>query len=127
MKRVIVAMQNALISEVVISSLKKCNMFVEKALNDVPELILNICQLFFCDILFMDVTRFGGGAFDNRIKTIDLVKKNNPEIKICLICDNVSDEEISFKVADLKRLGVIDEFFYQSVPSDYIADIISTM
>lgn len=127
MKRVIVAVQNTLVSEVLINSFKKSDMLVEKALNDTPIGIANICQIFFGDVLFMDVTRFGSGSFDNRMETANMVKKNNPKVKICLICDNVSDVELSFKVANVKKMGLIDTFFYQSVPSDYIADVINTM
>lgn len=127
MKRVIVAMQNTLVSEVVTQSLKKCDVLVEKALNDTPDGIINICQVFFGDVLFMDVTRFGNGSFESRMKTMAMVKKNSPRIKVCLICDNASDVELSFKIANAKKLGLIDNFFYQSVPSDYIADVISTM
>lgn len=127
MKRVVVSIQNMLVSEVVMSSLQKHDMLVERAINNTPDDILNTCQVHFCDVLFMDVTRFGCGSFDNRMKTANLVKKNNPKIKICLICDNVSDNELSFKIANVKKIGLIDTFFYQSVPSDYIADVISTM
>lgn len=127
MKRVIVAVQNTLVSEVVVQSLKNCDMLAEKALNDTPDGIVTACQVFLGDVLFMDVTRFGSGSIDNRMKTIDMMKKINPKIKICLICDNVSDAELSFKVVNARKIGLIDTFFYQSVPSDYIADVINTM
>lgn len=127
MKRVIVAVQNTLVSEVITHSLKNCDMLVERVLIDTPEGIETACRIFIADVLFMDVTRFGGGTFENRTETAIMVKKNNPSLKVCLVCDNVSDKELSFKVANAKALGVIDAFFYQSVPSDYIADVINTM
>lgn len=127
MKRVIVAVQNTLISEAVMYSLKKRDMLAERATDGTPEGITAACGAFFADVLFMDVTRFGCGLFDNRIKTAESVKKNTPQTKVCFVCDNVSDAELSFKVANAKKLGVIDAFFYQSVPSNYIADVISTM
>lgn len=127
MKRVIVAVQNTLVSEVIAYALKKHDMIVEKAAGDTPEEIANVCGAFLADVLVVDVTRFGSGAFDKRIKTSDAVKKNNPKAKVCFVCDNVSDADLSYRVANAKRLGVIDAFFYQSVPSDYIADVISTM
>ena len=127
MKRVIVAVQNTLVCEVVAYALKKHEMLVEKAADNTPEGIANVCGAFLADVLVTDVTRFGGGSFDNRIKTVHAVKKVNPDIKVCFVCDNVSDEDLSFKVANAKAMGQIDAFFYQSVPSDYIADVISTM
>lgn len=127
MKRIVVAMQNTLVSEVVTNSFKKCDLLYEKSLYDTPEGISEMCEMFLCDILFMDVTRFGNGSYENRIETINIVKKHNPNIKICMICDNVSDGEISYKISNAKKIGIIDNFFYQSLPSDYIADVISTM
>ena len=127
MKRVIVAVQNTLVGEVVSYALRKQDMLVEKAYGDTPDDIANISGVFLADVIVLDVTRFGGGALSNRIETADKVKKNNPNVKICFICDNVSDADLSFRVADAKKMGHIDAFFYQSVPSDYIADVISTM
>ena len=126
-KRVIVAVQNTLVSEAVVQSLKKSDMLVEKTFGVAPDEIDVACRVFFADVLFMDVTRFGGGSFDNRKKTAETVKKTNPKIKVCLVCDNVSDPELAFRVTNAKEMGIIDAFFYQSVPSDYIADFIATL
>ena len=127
MKRVIVAIQNTLVSEAILIALKKRGMFVEKSLSGEPQSVASLCGMLFADTLVMDVTRFGDGTFDNRVKTVTAVKKSNPKITICIVCDNVSDGELSLKVANAKETGLIDAFFYQSVPSDYIADVISTM
>lgn len=127
MKRVIVAVQNTLVAEAVAYSLKRSDMLVERSLEETPDGIAVVCQVFLADVLVMDVTRFGGGLFDNRMETVEAVKKTNPEIKVCLVCDNASDSELAYKVANAKTLGLIDAFFYQSLPSDYIADVISTM
>lgn len=127
MKRVIVAIQNTLVSEAILIALKKRGMFAEKSLSGEPQKVADLCGMLFADTLVMDVTRFGDGTFDNRVKTVTAVKKNNPKITICIVCDNVSDGELSLKVANAKETGLIDAFFYQSVPSDYIADVISTM
>lgn len=127
MKRVVQAVQNTLVSEAVSNALKKRGMFVEESLSGEPQTVATVCLAFVADVLVMDVTRFGDGTFDNRSETVKAVKKNNPQIKVCFICDNVSDGELSVKVANAKENGIIDAFFYQSVPSDYVADVISTM
>lgn len=127
MKRVVVATQNTLVSEAIMHSLKERDILVEKSLSETPDGIAKACQTFLADVLFMDVTRFGSGSFDNRMKTINMVKKSGQKLETCFICDNVSDKELSFKIIDTKKLGFIDAFFYQSVPSDYIADVISAM
>lgn len=127
MKRVIVAIQNTLVSEAILIALKTRGMFAEKSLSGEPQSVASLCGMLFADTLVMDVTRFGDGTFDNRVKTVTAVKKSNPKITICIVCDNVSDGELSVKVANAKETGQIDAFFYQSVQSDYIADVISTM
>ena len=127
MKRVIVAVQNALVSEAILSALKKRGLFAEKSLSGEPQGIASLCDTLFADILVTDVTRFGEGTFDSRTETVNAAKKSNPKIKVCVVCDNVSDGDLSVKVANAKEAGLIDAFFYQSVPSDYIADVISTM
>lgn len=127
MKRVIVAMQNTLVGEVVAYSLKKRDMLVENSRCDSPESVANVCVAFLADVLFMDVTRFGGGGLENRLQTAEVVKNSSPNVKVCLVCDKVSDAELAYKVANAKAMGQIDAFFYQSVPSDYIADVVSTL
>ena len=127
MKRVVVAIQNTLVSEAILNALKKRGLFAEKALLGDSQSVADLCETLLADTLVMDVTRFGDGTFDNRVKTVTAVKKNNPQITTCFVCDNVSDSELSVKVANAKEAGEIDAFFYQSLPSDYIADVISTM
>lgn len=78
-------------------------------------------------ILVMDVTRSGDGTFDMRMDTARKVRRQNPEIKIALLCDNVSDEDVSFNVMRAKKEGLIDVFFYESVPSDYVADVLQAL
>lgn len=127
MKRVIIAVQNALVSEVILNALKKRGMFAEKSLSGEPQTVADLCDALFADILVMDVTRFGEGTFANREKTAEAAKAGNPKRKICFVCDNTSDTELALKVANARELGLIDAFFYQSLPSDYIADVIGTM
>lgn len=127
MKRVIVAVQNVLVSEVISYALGKRGMIVEKTLSGEPKVIASLSDTFFADVLVMDVTRFGGGTFEKRTETVNAVKRSNSQIKVCFVCDNVSDDELSVKVANAREMGFIDAFFYQSLPSDYIEDVISTM
>ena len=120
-------MQNALVSEAILSALKKRGIIAEKSLSDEPQSVANLCETLFADVLVMDVTRFGAGTFDKRTATVEEVRKRMAEIRICFVCDNVSDSDLSLKVANAREIGLIDAFFYQSVPSDYIADVISTL
>lgn len=89
--------------------------------------ILTLTNALAAATLVMDVTRSGDGTFAMRMDTAREVRRRNPEIKIALLCDNVSDESSAYKVKCAKEDGSIDAFFYESVPSDYLADAIDAL
>lgn len=127
MKRAVLAIRNKLVLEAVTNALKREGFFVEKSSSQEPERILTLTNALAATTLVMDVTRSGDGTFDMRMQTVKSVKAQNPEIKIALLCDNVSDESSAYKVKCAKEEGAIDAFFYESVPSDYLADAIDAL
>ena len=127
MKRVVLAIKNGLISEAVTLALKRAGFAVEKAVTQSASQILLACEAVCAELLVMDVTRTGDGTFDLRMQTVRSVKAQNPEIKIALLCDKVSDAAIADKVKCAKEEGAIDAFFYESVPSDYLADALDAL
>ena len=72
-------------------------------------------------------TRWEDGTFDSRMSVAFSVKRQNPEIKVALLCDSVSDEDSAYRIKCAKKEGRIDAFFYESVPSDYLADVIDSL
>lgn len=127
MKKVIVAIQNTLVCEAVIGALKKRGFFVEKSLSQLPDKVALSCDVFFADVLLMDAGRTVENSFDRRMETVRCVRKKNPSLKTGLLCDNVSDPDIARKVKQAKETGLIDVFFYESVQSDYLCDIVDSM
>lgn len=127
MKRVVLAIKNRLVLEAVATALKQTGFFVEKSSSQKTEHIITLTTALMATSLVMDVTRSDDVTFDVRMDTIKEVKRQNPEIKIVLLCDNVSDENNAYKVKCAKENGSIDAFFYESVPSDYLADAIDTL
>lgn len=127
MKRVVLAIRNRLVLEAVTNALKCAGFFVEKSFSQETERILTLTNALAATTLVMDVTRSGDGMFDMRMDTVKEVKRQNSEIKIALLCDNVSDESSAYKVKCAKEDGSIDAFFYESVPSDYLADAIDAL
>ena len=91
MKRVVLAIKNGLISEAVTLALKKAGFAVEKAVTQSASQILLACEAVYAELLVMDVTRTGDGTFDLRMQTVKSVKAQNPDIKVALLCDKVSD------------------------------------
>ena len=127
MKRAVLAIRNRLVLEAVTNALKRTGFFVEKASSQETKRILTLVNALAANILLMDVTRSGDGMFDMRMDTVKEVKRQNSEIKIAFLCDNVSDESSAYKVKCAKEDGSIDAFFYESVPSDYLADAIDAL
>lgn len=127
MKRAVLAIRNRLVLEAVTDALKRIGVFVEKCFSQETERILALLNALSATFLVMDVTRSGDGTFDMRMNTVKEVKKQKPEVKIALLCDNVSDETIAYKIKRVKEEEIIDAFFYESVPSDYLADVLDSL
>lgn len=127
MKRAILAIKNTLVLEAVTNALKKIGIFVEKATSQESEMIINLTNAFSATLLIMDVTRSTDCLFDMRMDTANKIKKQNNEVKIAFLCDNISDKDNAYKIKCAKEEGRIDAFFYESVPSDYLADAIDAL
>lgn len=127
MKRAVLAIRNRLVLEAVTDALKRIGVFVEKCFSQETERILALLNALSATFLVMDVTRSGDGTFDMCMNTVKEVKKQKPEVKIALLCDNVSDETIAYKIKRAKEEEIIDAFFYESVPSDYLADVLDSL
>lgn len=127
MKKVIVAIQNTLVCEAVTCALKKAGFFVEQSLSQDPDKIATACETFFVDVLLMDVGRPTEKSLDRRMEAILRSKKKNTTMKAGLLCDNASDPEIAQKVKQAKENGFIDVFFYESVQTDYLCDVVDSL
>lgn len=127
MKKVIVAVQNTLVCEAVIGALKRKGFLAEKSLSQDPDKIAVACDVFFADVLLMDAGRSSENSFDRRMETLRRAKKKNPSLKTGLLCDNVSDPEIAQKVKQAKETELIDVFFYESVQTDYLCDVVDSL
>ena len=127
MKRAVLAIRNRLVLEAVTDALKRIGVLVEKCFSQETERILALLNALSATFLVMDVTRSCDGTFDMRMNTVKEVKKQKPEVKIALLCDNVSDETIAYKIKRAKEEEIIDAFFYESVPSDYLADVLDSL
>ena len=127
MKKVIVAIQSTLVSEAVISALKRKGFFAEKSLSQLPDKVAMACDMFFAHVLLMDAGRSAENSFERRMETVRCAKKKNRALKTGMLCDNVSDPEIAQKVKQAKETGLIDVFFYESVQTDYLCDVVDSL
>ena len=127
MKKVIIAIQNTLVCEAVIGALKRKGFFAEKSLSQLPDKVAMACDVFFADVLLMDAGRSAENSFERRMETVRCAKKKNRALKTGMLCDNVSDPEIAQKVKQAKETGLIDVFFYESVQTDYLCDVVDSL
>ena len=127
MKKVIIAIQNTLVCEAVIGALKRKGFFAEKSLSQLPDKVAMACDVFFADVLLMDAGRSAENSFDRRMETVRCAKKKNRALKTGMLCDNVSDPEIAQKVKQAKETGLIAVFFYESVQTDYLCDVVDSL
>ncbi|MGN1053300.1 MAG: hypothetical protein ACI4SH_07945 [Candidatus Scatosoma sp.] len=127
MKKVIVAIQSTLVREAVVGALKKRGFFAEKSLSQLPDKVAMACDVFFADVLLMDAGRAAENSFERRMETVRCAKKQNRALKTGMLCDNVSDPEIARRIKRAKEEGEIDVFFYESVQTDYLCDVIESL
>lgn len=127
MKRAVLAIKNTLILEVVTKALEYIGFFVQKSFSQDEDKISTLVKTLSANVLIMDVTRWEDGTFDSRMSVASSVKQQNPEIKVVLLCDSVSDEDSAYRIKCAKKEKKIDAFFYESVPSDYLADVIDSL
>lgn len=76
MKSVIVAMQNVLVLESILSALKQKVMYLDTFLPSEHQEVVPLCKTICIDILVMNVIGFVKGAFDNRLE-INVAKNQN--------------------------------------------------
>lgn len=127
MKRVVLSICNSLVSEAVFFALKKSGFLVNISPSNKADDVSKCCDICFANILVMDVTRSNNCLFEKRKALIEELKGHNNEIKICLLCDNVSDPEIADQIKRIKEEKLIDAFFYESVSTDYMVDVLETI
>ena len=75
------------------------------------------CKRFGAEILLLEATPFFSKAPTTRIDDIRAFRKENPECKIALLCDDHVMPDVARDAVTAKRGGLIDAFFYTSVVS----------
>ena len=75
----------------------------------------------------MEVTAYTPWLFDERLKLRDEVKSICPDCKIALIVDSNTEKQAAKDIREAKKRGIIDQFFYGSMTSEYLMDQIYAM
>ena len=128
MKNIVVCIGNGLLSEAIIRMLKSSGEFkpfrvlVQKKSN-----VANDCKALSADILLMDVSYASGTTIETRLNEVKQVKRNAPSCKLVMLCDENSAPDIAREVANAKKDGLIDAFFYSSVTEKYLTAALASL
>ena len=85
------------------------------------------CKRFGAEILLLEATTFFSKAPVTRMDDVRRFRKENPECKIALLCDEHVMPDVAREAVAAKRDGVIDVFFYTSVVSSYLVAALAAL
>lgn len=122
MKKILLSVQNNLLSEAIQNALVRKGRFcIENVSPNQDGEILDLCIAQRVDVLLMDVTRLANSTVEKRLELCEKIKEHLPNCKTALLCDEQSYPELADRVKQAKQFGKISSFFYSSVTADYLA------
>ena len=89
--------------------------------------IANDCEALSADILLMDVSYASGTTMETRLNEVKQVREKIPLCKLVMLCDENSAPDIAREVANAKKDGLIDAFFYSSVTEKYLTAVLASL
>lgn len=128
MRTVIVNMKDYIFSDAVSKALRSdpsCDFNVLRASSS-SELLNCVAQSDPFAVL-MEVNEMPPYTFDERLKTVDLIKGNCPKCKVVFVVDENSEKGVAANVREAKKAGIIDQFIYGSVSADYLIALTDTL
>ena len=128
MKTIVVSVQNGLLAEGIIRTLKESGEF--RAYKTVPgksNSVLWDCESLNPDILLMEVSHAPDSTLPKRLEEGAAVRKALPHCKLVLLCDENAAPDIARQVSVAKQDGRIDNFFYSSVTGSYLTAALSAL
>ena len=128
MKRILLSIQNQLLSEAISAALTRTGDFrPEQVLTDRIQDTAYICRVLQAEILLMDVASSPSASMEQRMTTGRQVRGELPECKIVLLCDENADPTVARQVKEAKQLKQIDAFFYASVTTSYLTAALDSL
>lgn len=127
MQKIVVDMQNYLFADAVATAFKNSDYDIDVLRTESPKDTVEICRLYKPFLLVMEVTGYTPWQLCERLKLRDEVKAVCPECKVALIVDSNTEKQAAKNIRDAKKDGLIDQFFYGSMPAEYLMDQIYAM
>lgn len=127
MRRVIIDMKNYLFADAVRRSLISFDSDFEPYKTEKTEETTELCKMLHPYALIMEVTEPSPWGLTERLKTLEMVKAQEPHCKIVLMVDENTEKNLADKVRQAKKDGLIDGFIYGSISTTYLAAVVDTL
>ena len=121
MRRIVVSVQNGLLSEALTQMLQQsgefesCRVAVDRKKRTVPA-----CVAWNAEIVLMEVSQASCACLEERLAEVGQIRAAVPDCKIVFLCDENTSPEIAQKLITLKKNREIDAFYYSSVTGKYL-------
>ena len=127
MKKIVLDIQSGIhahnMERMLMQELDDCQVIISESPDSTPEW----CKTHKPDVLLMEVKAFSPWMFSERMAIREKVKRNAEICRIILFVDDESDGELTEKVRQAKRDGLIDAFLFGSVSENYFAAVIDSV
>lgn len=127
MQKIVVDMQNFLFADAVATAFRNSDYDIDVVRAKTPKDTVEVCRLYKPFLLVMEVTGYTTWQLCERLKLRDAVKAVCPECKVALIVDSNTEKQAAKDIREAKKAGLIDKFFYGSMPAEYLMDQIYAM
>ena len=127
MKKIVLDIQSDIhahtMERMLMQKLDDCQVVISES----PDSTAEWCKTHRPDVLLMEVRAFSPWMFSERMTIRDKVKSSTETCRIILFVDDESDGELTEKVRQAKREGLIDAFLFGSVSENYFASVIDSV
>ena len=127
MKKIVLDIQSDIhahtMERMLMQKLDDCQVVISES----PDTTAEWCETHRLDVLLMEVKAYSPWMFNERMAIRDKVKRNMENCRVILFVDDDTDGELTEKVRQAKREGLIDAFLFGSVSENYFASVIDSV
>ena len=127
MQKIVVDIQNFLFADSIAAAFRNSDYDIDVVRAETPNDTVELCQMYKPFVLVMEVTGYTPWLLCDRLRLRDEVKSVCPDCKISLLVDSNTEKQAAKDIRDAKKNGIIDQFFYGSMTSEYLMDQIYAM
>ena len=122
MQKIVVDIQNFLFADSIAAAFRNSDYDIDVVRAETPNDTVELCQMYKPFVLVMEVTGYTPWLLCDRLRLRDEVKSVCPDCKIALLVDSNTEKQAAKDIRDAKKNGIIDQFFYGSMTSEYLMD-----